>query len=274
VLTLYAARVAAGVVPVSRARGRGVTARADAAERCSASARYSEETQMANVTTESSVSEQEGGSQQESAGLSDRLAKTTNDATSATVERLQHARERFDKRLVEQRSSIAQRVRAVSRVLDGGGKMLGDDEFGARCLHYASEKLDRVASYVEQVEPSTITEDLRNVARDQPAWFFGSAFTLGLALGRFAHSTAASVAGASAAADDEEKTAGSADLEQTPSAGAFGPKPAKQVASRRPAVSARADRAAGGTGSASGGPQGAQALHGSTRPRGPTSGQP
>jgi hypothetical protein len=220
---------------------------------------------MANVTSQSE-------SKQETAGLADRLAKTTDEATSGTVERLQSARERLDKRLMEQRSSLAQRVRDVSRVLDGGGRMLGDDELGARCLHYASERLDRVASYVEQVEPSTIAEDLRSAARDHPAWFFGSAFTLGLALGRFAHSTAASVAGASG--DDAEKTAGSTEPERTPSAGAFGPKPAKQVASRRPAVSARPDRAPGGTGSAGGGLQGAQVVPGSTRPRGPASGQP
>ncbi|HTU57647.1 MAG TPA: hypothetical protein VMF89_04420, partial [Polyangiales bacterium] len=65
-------------------------------------------------------------------------------------------------------------------------------ELVARGLRYASEKVETVAGYVEALTPKRLANDLRGVSHSQPAWFFGGAFVLGLALGRFARTTSAS----------------------------------------------------------------------------------
>jgi hypothetical protein len=47
---------------------------------------------------------------------------------------------------------------------------------------------------VDEITTEGAAEDLRGIARERPAWFFGGAFVLGLALGRFARATAGNLA--------------------------------------------------------------------------------
>jgi hypothetical protein len=225
---------------------------------------------MANMISQSDASNQERGSQQESSGFANRVAQTTNEATSQTVQRLQQTRERLDKKLMDQRSSLVESVRNFGNVLDGAGKMLGEDDFGAHFLHYASDQVGRIASYVEDTEPSAVAEDLRGFARERPAWFFGGAFVLGLALGRFVHSSAAGSVGGASRPDQGMRAAG-------------GRLATGSASSKRLSPSAQSERApttggSGGFGSQQGGigsQQGTSSQQGSTRPtRGSSSGQP
>lgn len=101
-------------------------------------------------------------------------------------------RERVEDQIYTQRDRVSGGVRTLSRALRGAGGMLDEDELVARGLHYASDKAETVAGYIAELTPSRIASDLRNVSHSQPAWFFGGSFLLGLALGRFARSTAAS----------------------------------------------------------------------------------
>jgi hypothetical protein len=104
----------------------------------------------------------------------------------------------MEDQLSVQRDRVTGRVRTLGRALKGASSMLEEDDVVAQCLHFASDKVEGVAGYVDEMTTDGVTDDLRAMARDRPAWFFGGAFLLGLALGRFARSTAGSMAASSA----------------------------------------------------------------------------
>lgn len=104
---------------------------------------------------------------------------------------IKKTRERVEDQIHVQRDRVTGGVRTLSRALRGAGGMLDEDELVARGLHYASDKAETVAGYVAELTPTRLATDLRDVSHKKPAWFFGGAFLLGLALGRFARSTAA-----------------------------------------------------------------------------------
>jgi len=110
-------------------------------------------------------------------------------ASALGTQQLRKARERVDEQISSQRERVTGRVRTLSRALRGAGETLEDDDLVSQCLHFASDKVERVAGYVEDLTPDGAADDLRGIARDRPAWFFGGAFVLGLALGRFARAT-------------------------------------------------------------------------------------
>jgi hypothetical protein len=120
-------------------------------------------------------------------------------ASALTRQQLRHARERMDEQIASQRELVTGRVRSLSRALRGASGMLEDDDVVAQCLDFASAKVESVAGYVSEITPEQAAEDLREIARDRPAWFFGGAFVIGLALGRFARATAGDLAKSSTA---------------------------------------------------------------------------
>lgn len=115
-------------------------------------------------------------------------------ASALTNQQLRKARARVDDQIAAQRAHVTGRVRTLGRALRGAGEMLEEDDVVAQCLHFASDKVESVAGYVAELNPTDASEDLRSFARERPAWFFGGAFVLGLALGRFARSTAEAAA--------------------------------------------------------------------------------
>ncbi|HEX6243111.1 MAG TPA: hypothetical protein VFZ61_19490 [Polyangiales bacterium] len=127
--------------------------------------------------------QQGGGPQQGTA------AKAANLAANAATRQVEKTRERVVDRVAQQREQISSRVRSLSRALRGAGEMLEEDDIAGHALHYASDRVERVAGYVSELSPEGVAEDLRGVARTNPLWFFGGAFALGLVLGRFARST-------------------------------------------------------------------------------------
>lgn len=141
----------------------------------------------------SSGGQQSGNAPQSSVG---RAASTAAGLASKQVEK---TRDRFEQRLSEQRAQVSGRVRSLGRALRGAGEMLEEDDLAAQALHYASEKIDGVAGYMAELNPTRVAEDLRGVAHTRPVWFFGGAFVLGLALGRFARSTGAGMDNAGSA---------------------------------------------------------------------------
>lgn len=144
---------------------------------------------MANMTSGSDES-QEQRSSSEQANLASKLSEGASEVADHAIEGLQRTRGRLEDQLAQRRSQLSERFRDVSEVLDSAGRKLGDDDMVADGLHYVSGKIERVASYIESAEPSQLVDDVRDAVRERPAWFFGGAFVLGLALGRFAKSTA------------------------------------------------------------------------------------
>ena len=143
---------------------------------------------MAN-TTESSEASRQRSSPEQGAGLSGKLTQGASEATGQAVERIQKTRDRFGDELSRRRSRLTERIRDVRDVLESAGRKLGEDDMVSDGLHYVSRKVDTLASYVESAEPERLAGDLRELARERPAWFFGGSFVLGLALGRFVHAT-------------------------------------------------------------------------------------
>ena len=139
---------------------------------------------------------QQGGSQQGPA------AKAANLAANAATKTVEKTRERMADRVSQQREQISSRVRSLSRALRGAGEMLQEDDIAGHALHYAGDRVERVASYVSELSPDRVADDLRGVARTNPLWFFGGAFALGLALGRFARSSGEGIEGALQREDD------------------------------------------------------------------------
>lgn len=160
--------------------------------------------------------QQAGGSQQTGGSAQGTVAKATDLAAGLATKQVQKTRERFDNQVTQQRDQITGRVRTLSRALRGAGQMLEDDDVVAQALHYASEKVEGVAGYVGELNPTRAVEDLRGVARRQPLWFFGGAFVLGMALGRFARATGEGSEGAAGS--------GGVALERRPSGSARSPR--------------------------------------------------
>ena len=123
-------------------------------------------------------------------GLAGKLSQGASVVADEALERVQHTRNRLEGQLKRRRVQFSERFRDVSEVLNSAGRKLGDDDLVADGLHYVSGKVERVASYIESADPTRLAEGVRDAARERPAWFFGGAFVLGLALGRFAKSSA------------------------------------------------------------------------------------
>lgn len=185
---------------------------------------------MANMISNPESREQKeprNGGQQAGSAPQSGLGRAASSAAGLATKQAQRTRDRFEEQLTEQRTRLSGRVRTLGRALHGAGEMLEEDDLAAQALHYASGKIDGVAGYVAELTPSGVAEDLRSVAQTRPIWFFGGAFVLGLALARFARSTAEGTEGAPSAGrrlsarhrDDSSQAAG------TPAGRAGMPKP-------------------------------------------------
>jgi hypothetical protein len=148
---------------------------------------------MENTTSRDAESQQQGSSPEQGAGLAGTVSRGASEVTEQVITRAQRTRDRLEDELARRRFRLTDRMRDVGEALDSASRKLGDDDLVADCLHYVSGKVDGVASYVESADAKRLAGDLRGAARERPAWFFGGAFVLGLALARFAKSSAAAV---------------------------------------------------------------------------------
>lgn len=149
---------------------------------------------MANPTSQdkepSTDPQKDNGKEDGGTGV---IARATDKATELGTAGLRRTRARLDEQVSQQREQLTGKVRTLGRALHGAGEMLQEDNLVAHGLHFVSDKVTRTADYLDELSPSSLAEDARALARSQPLWFFGGAFTLGLALGRFAKSSASSI---------------------------------------------------------------------------------
>jgi hypothetical protein len=117
----------------------------------------------------------------------ERVATHAHDAAerlkSSAHEQIEAAKERAE----TGREHAAERIRRVGNALRGVASELRehDDAFVAKYADAVSDSIDRVATYVGELEPASLAGDATRFARNKPAWFFGGAFLVGLAAGRF-----------------------------------------------------------------------------------------
>ena len=102
----------------------------------------------------------------------------------ATARDLQHeAEERADRwttSLGRQAESLARALRVARDSLWTEG-----EERMASMAGQAADQVDRMSGYLEDEDPAAMLDDLSALGRQNPGAFLGSAFTLGLAAGRF-----------------------------------------------------------------------------------------
>lgn len=135
------------------------------------------------TSTQASGREQRTG---DASKLADKASQAAEQVKTAAVERVQSARDRAESGITEGRTQVADRIRHVSSALRSASDHLReDDDFIASYVETASERIDRIASYVSEANPRDVLHDVQDFARQRPAWFFGGAFLLGLAAGRF-----------------------------------------------------------------------------------------
>lgn len=156
---------------------------------------------MANTTRPDEPQEQRGSPAQ--GDLASKLSQGANEVSEQAIDRVHRARDRLQDEFAQRRMRVSERIRDVSDALDGAGRQLGDGDVVAEGLHYVSERIERVAAYVDEADPNRFAHDLRDAVRERPIWFFGGAFVLGLALGRFAKSSEGMVEDAAFADEDE-----------------------------------------------------------------------
>ncbi len=122
--------------------------------------------------------------------LPERTEEVAERARAAAIERVEQARDRTREEIDQGRQQLAERIRHLGSALRSASERLRDEDRAV--AHYADlagERVDRVASYVSSADLRSTVRDVERFAKRQPAVFFGGAFLLGLAAGRFLRSS-------------------------------------------------------------------------------------
>jgi len=128
-----------------------------------------------------------------------RVEQSVQSAANAAIEQVRDVRERAESGIEQQRAMVASRVRRVSAALRSTSDQLSrEDQFAQSLLDNASERVQRVAEYIDQAQLQDVARDLHSFARRQPGLFFGGSFLIGLAIGRFAKSSSSAASASSA----------------------------------------------------------------------------
>lgn len=106
----------------------------------------------------------------------------------ADWERSAHeAREEAERRADRWTSSMGRRAESLSRALRAAEESLrseGEDGMAAMAAE-AANQVERMSGYLEDEDPSGMLHDMADIGRTNPGAFLGTAFTVGLAAGRF-----------------------------------------------------------------------------------------
>jgi hypothetical protein len=118
----------------------------------------------------------------EEAGVTAKVHEVVEQARSAANERADSARERVE----SVKARAAERVRKLSQAVRKIGDHMRIEEqlFIAERATDTSQRLDAVASYIDEAELGTLLRDAGDATRRNPGWVLGGAFVVGLAAGR------------------------------------------------------------------------------------------
>jgi hypothetical protein len=103
-------------------------------------------------------------------------------ARSAATERADFLREQTD----SVKAKTAERVRKLGHAVRKIGEHMRIEEqvYIAEQATEASQRLDSVATYIDDAELGTLIRDAEDLARRNPVWVLGGTFLAGLAAGR------------------------------------------------------------------------------------------
>jgi ElaB/YqjD/DUF883 family membrane-anchored ribosome-binding protein len=111
-----------------------------------------------------------------------KIQEVADEARSAVTERADLVRDQAE----SVKAKAAERVRKLGHAVRKIGEhmRIEDQRYIAEHAQSASQRLESVASYIDDSELSTLIRDAETVARRNPAWVIGGTFLVGLAAGR------------------------------------------------------------------------------------------
>lgn len=137
------------------------------------------------------MEQQNVGSKRSASGTSGKIAAKSHDAAEQLKESVVGQANQMREKAGTAKAQTSDRIRGVATQLQNMSETLReDDPFTADLAQRASRGVENVAQYVRSSDARTLLRDTEQLARRQPALFFGGAFLLGLAAGRFLKSSA------------------------------------------------------------------------------------
>jgi hypothetical protein len=116
-----------------------------------------------------------------SSRISERAEKTAQRLEDNAIEKVQEARAQVE----ERRNQIGERIKRFGDVLrKTGQEVSGQDQPVAKYIDMASDRIERVASYVSSANIKSLARDAEDIAARRPFAFYGSSLLLGMVAGR------------------------------------------------------------------------------------------
>lgn len=115
---------------------------------------------------------------------SDEAASLSDKAKAQAGELAEKAHEMADSKFDEVKENASGRIEETARHIRNAGHEFGDDSYQAQAADYLASNLTRAADMVRGQNLSTLTSDLTQFARRNPALFLGGAAMLGFAAAR------------------------------------------------------------------------------------------
>jgi hypothetical protein len=145
---------------------------------------------MKDLSSDPQVSPRNPNGNQRPGRLPERTQEAAERAGHAAIEKVESVRDRTREGIDQGKQQMADRIRRLGSALRSASDTLREeDKVVARYADYASETIEKAAGYVSSADVARTVHDVERFARRQPALFFGGAFLLGLAAGRFLKSS-------------------------------------------------------------------------------------
>lgn len=123
-----------------------------------------------------------GAKDRSGGGIAAKSHEASEQLKGAVVGQAEHVRDKAE----SAKEQTAERIRRVASQLKNVGDTLrAQDEMASGVADRASRGVEAVADYVASTDLRGLVRDSEGLARRQPVLFFGGAFMLGLAVGRF-----------------------------------------------------------------------------------------
>lgn len=138
------------------------------------------------------MNQQNAGTERTQSGLggSTSFSAKSHETAEQLKNNLVGQAEQMRQRADAAREQAAERIRRVASELRNVSTSLrGEDAIAATVAERASQGIESVAGYVSATDARAFVRDAELIARRQPAIFYGTAFLLGIAAGRFLRSS-------------------------------------------------------------------------------------
>jgi hypothetical protein len=137
------------------------------------------------------MDQQNVGSKRSASGTSGKIAAKSHEAAEHWKETVVEQANQVRDKARSAQEHTGDRIRTVATQLRNVSDSLReDDPLASQLAERASRGIEGVAQYVSSTSAQSLIRDTERLARRQPALFFGGAFLLGLAAGRFIKASA------------------------------------------------------------------------------------